>query len=56
MPGHDRLEGREGDFLFFCEAKKSFAGFPVVHGHRFEFLPGQGTRMVFETPYAGNDA
>ncbi len=40
--GHDRLEGREGAFLFFCEAKKSFAGFPVVHGHRFEFLPGQG--------------
>jgi hypothetical protein len=45
--GHEWLDGSEGDFLFVCEAKKSFAGFQVVHGHRFGLLPARGKSMVF---------
>jgi hypothetical protein len=45
--GHEWLEGREGDFLFLCEAKKSFAGFPVVHGHDLGLLPARGKNMIF---------
>jgi len=39
---HEWLEGLEGDFLFFCESKKCFAGFPVVQHHSFGLLPAKG--------------
>jgi hypothetical protein len=39
--GHEWLEGREGDFLFCCETKKSFAGFPVVDTHGLGLLPAR---------------
>jgi hypothetical protein len=53
--GHDWLEGREGDFLFCCEAKKPFAGFPVVQGHSFAILQSRGKSMVFEMLYRGKE-
>ena len=39
--GYNRLESCEGDFIFCCETKKSFAGFPVVDVHGFGLLPAR---------------